>query len=754
MSAPQPVEHEPAVTGDLTTAELGRWVDRGVAIMCVSALFPTMAVAHIQLTDMHLGWLLMVAGAIVASSVLMPFYAWSDRGMRLPAVLFASAVLVGLLSWPAAWLGQPTHSGHVPWLWISLIVATAATAIVLGYRVGLVYLALCAASYFYVRTTPSGGDVGWLIAAQDTLLAVAQPAALLASLHYARRAVADLDASRARTHTERAEAAVKEALVAERARLDAIVHDEVMTTLVAAARSTGRHERPVVDQARTALGSLADAESEAGISAPLTPEQFEWLLADVVASVAPTATFTATTSPTLGVLPQDAVSALARATREACLNASRHAHASSIRVELTGRLQGGCPRVSVAVSDDGVGFDPAAVASERLGIRLSLRERMRVVGGTVDLQSAPGRGTRVDLEWSGGPAKPLAARPARRVDFWEHPIFAEQAVAPYAYSVGALMTVYTLIGWLWLNRYSQPELAATALVAVGIATAVGLSRLGARMSLARVLLIAGLALATTVLTLLALPAGPWASHALWFPGAVALLLVIVRAGDQPQVAWISACLYGIAVLLAAAVTDEEFVAALGTALTPLMWVGVLEFFIDWLARVHGQLVDSEVSAEQSATANATAFSKLVLREVWLADLRGHVGALLEKLADETVPLTDDDRELCLVTEGTLRDNIKAHNLTSPSVAEVIVAARRRGVQVTLVDNRGSTLPDHVRRATLRHLEAVVRTMSSGRLVARTAPEGYDEAVTIVAADMDGAPTMTTIDNDGKIVVRT
>ena len=49
--------------------------------------------------------------------------------------------------------------------------------------------------------------------------------------------------------------------------------------------------------------------------------------------------------------------------------------------------------VRIEVADDGVGFDPASV---REGVGLSgVRERVAALGGSLELESAPGRGTSV-----------------------------------------------------------------------------------------------------------------------------------------------------------------------------------------------------------------------------------------------------------------------------------------------------------------------------------------------------------------------
>ena len=53
--------------------------------------------------------------------------------------------------------------------------------------------------------------------------------------------------------------------------------------------------------------------------------------------------------------------------------------------------------VDVFVRDRGRGFDPAAIAEDRYGVRNSIIDRMDRHGGTADVRSTPGEGTEVRL---------------------------------------------------------------------------------------------------------------------------------------------------------------------------------------------------------------------------------------------------------------------------------------------------------------------------------------------------------------------
>ncbi len=82
---------------------------------------------------------------------------------------------------------------------------------------------------------------------------------------------------------------------------------------------------------------------------------------------------------------------LFRVAQEALRNVDRHARARAVEVRLQG-LDGG---LQLAVQDDGVGFDPAAVRERRSLGHASMRERVHLAGGELDIESAPGQGTTI-----------------------------------------------------------------------------------------------------------------------------------------------------------------------------------------------------------------------------------------------------------------------------------------------------------------------------------------------------------------------
>ena len=87
---------------------------------------------------------------------------------------------------------------------------------------------------------------------------------------------------------------------------------------------------------------------------------------------------------------------LYRVAQEGLTNVQKHAQASHVKVELYFEEQ----QASLLLSDDGCGFDPIALAHKTPGIEIGyglqgIQERLELVGGSLQVESKPGEGTRL-----------------------------------------------------------------------------------------------------------------------------------------------------------------------------------------------------------------------------------------------------------------------------------------------------------------------------------------------------------------------
>ncbi|MDE3040914.1 MAG: sensor histidine kinase [Nitrospirota bacterium] len=95
-----------------------------------------------------------------------------------------------------------------------------------------------------------------------------------------------------------------------------------------------------------------------------------------------------------GVVPQEIATCLYRVAQESLNNVARHAQASRVDVELT-RSQSW---LTVTITDDGVGFASEQAQNGRHGLGLlSMKERVALVHGALQIISAVGMGTKVQV---------------------------------------------------------------------------------------------------------------------------------------------------------------------------------------------------------------------------------------------------------------------------------------------------------------------------------------------------------------------
>ena len=220
-------------------------------------------------------------------------------------------------------------------------------------------------------------------------------------------------ARRVNRERERREDLLRKALDAsdlERRRIAADLHDGVVQDLVGvsysvaavAARTAGEGQTETADalrasservrQAVTGLRSLLvdiypPNLARAGLSAALT-DLVERLPGDMGAQ--------ARIGDDLE-LSEDEQQNLYRVAREALINVVKHSRATVVELSLTRQGR----HVTLSIVDNGVGFDPAAIAAGHVGLSL-LADLAAGADATLSVESAPGRGVALTYEFEAG----------------------------------------------------------------------------------------------------------------------------------------------------------------------------------------------------------------------------------------------------------------------------------------------------------------------------------------------------------------
>lgn len=192
----------------------------------------------------------------------------------------------------------------------------------------------------------------------------------------------------------------------ERRSLAAIVHDDILQSVIGAVYKLEAAVDDLPPEARPQLGQaiavLRSAVDEArGVISDLRPPALEGLglpaalrtLADRAGSLGP-ARVGVEIDDGLDVDP-GAAAAVYKIAREAITNAQRHAAARHVWVSLRGTSVEGGRYASLVVRDDGVGFEAERRLDEgHYGLTL-MDEQAAFAGGSLELRSHPGAGTTV-----------------------------------------------------------------------------------------------------------------------------------------------------------------------------------------------------------------------------------------------------------------------------------------------------------------------------------------------------------------------
>jgi signal transduction histidine kinase/DNA-binding NarL/FixJ family response regulator len=213
-----------------------------------------------------------------------------------------------------------------------------------------------------------------------------------------------------RTLAERARLTSEAAQLQERARLARELHDTLGQSLAgialqlenaeelladspdasrAAIQSARQLARSTLEEARRSVWDLQSSSLEAGDLRSALEREASTLRTEGISAALETS------GRITGELDPRSEHALLRIVQEALNNVRKHANAETV----TMRLECGPKEVRLSVVDDGLGFDPeepTGVLSASGGFGLtSMQERARLVGGRVEVRSAPEVGTAV-----------------------------------------------------------------------------------------------------------------------------------------------------------------------------------------------------------------------------------------------------------------------------------------------------------------------------------------------------------------------
>ncbi|WP_315216404.1 ATP-binding protein [Actinomyces dentalis] len=528
-----------------------------------------------------------------------------------------------------------------------------------------------------------------------------------------------------------------------RRRADNFIHDRILSVLkVIPTESTETAQLRA--GAREALADLDTAAAEPDESSARSSELLAALTRRLRAIGGDDVVISDSITKDLN-LPQETAQALIDAAAEALRNSLTHAAGPDRGpIARTAALRSDADGVTITVSDDGRGFDPEHTGASRYGVSGSIITRMRDAQGQALIDSSPGAGTTVTLSWN--PRTTTATTGASPLSL------ASCLETPRARAiVVCVFVLYTLVTLLEMRVDSYRRLAPViaGLLAIGLAALALLKRWPAhRMPARAAALVAAITGGANVLVLFQIDSAGWPGYTSWCIGAGTTLCCGLIARERPRQAWAGLILIVVVIGVWTLSTGRNpiIILTLGAGqLFPLViWYLTARLSVDITART---AASEAAGAEIAAQRRAHRESEALMRQA-MVSVRRRVEPLLTAIA-EGAPITAGMRARARMLEAELRDERRAPFFTGTRVIESARAARIRGIDVILLDDRGTSggLTDDAREAIINRAARALDDARKGQVVIRLLPPRQRPRLLSIVTDND----ILTLDADGALI---
>jgi len=527
-----------------------------------------------------------------------------------------------------------------------------------------------------------------------------------------------------------------------RRRADNFIHDHILSVLkTVPATSAGVAQLRA--GAREALADLDTAAAE-----PSEPVRSSELLAALTRRLRAIGGDDVVISDSITQdleMPREVAQALIDAAAEALRNSLTHAaDPEQDPITRTATLRSDADGVTITVSDDGRGFDPEHATISRYGISGSIIARMHDVAGEARIDSSPGVGTTVTLSWSArATTTTTSASPLSLASCLE--TSEAQTIVVCIFILYILTTLIEVRAGSY--RHLAPVIAG--LLAMGLAALALLKRWPAhRMPGRAAALVAATAGGANVLVVFQIDFTGWPGYTSWCIGAGTTLCCGLIARERPRQAWAGLVLIltviGIWTLSTGRNPVNIFALGSGQFSTLLIWHLTARISIGITART---AASEAAGAEITAQRRAHRESETLMRQA-MTTVRQRVEPLLTAIT-EGAPITAGMRTRARMLEAELRDERRAPFFTGTRVIESARAARTRGIDVILLDDRGTSggLTDDTQKAIINQAARALDDARQGQVVIRLLPPRQRPRLLSIVTDNN----ILTLDADGVLV---
>ena len=217
-------------------------------------------------------------------------------------------------------------------------------------------------------------------------------------------------------------------------------------------------------------------------------------------------------------------------------------------------------------------------------------------------------------------------------------------------------------------------------------------------------------------------------YATWYVAAIGTLMTITATRKRPQLALLGVAVLVIHSVIWAGIGELGGLGVIGS----VVWVVAAAVLSRALVKASRDTRQYSRAEREASGWHAAQEAHLYERQVRLTQTMRLAMPMLRRISESNGQLTADEQQECRFLEAAIRDEIRGRRLLNHAVREQVMAARRRGASVTLldeggIDDLGGVALDDV----LGTLALALEQTGADKIIVRTAADSATVAVTVV-----------------------
>jgi signal transduction histidine kinase len=376
---------------------LERQIRRVLSVVLVLSLIELAANAISQSSQLNIlstAWLALLTLTTIATFLS----SWFTAGVNYLFTIHGLIAGASLIAWPLMLSEMGSfEQGMKPWIWWTLGIGILSFGLFVNWWLGAIYLLGASIGWLLLTISQFGGDAQLVSGVQDAVYLFLFGGSVIGMINLVRRGAIRADQANSFAIESAIEQARIDAVERERQRLDALIHDRVLNTLLLSGKAeTSAERKSAAKLAENAILSLQEALVEPRSTPSVTPLGLFRALRKAALQLLPVIEVRTMGGGSEEISAEKA-QAITQATLQVIDNAARHSNATSYELLMDSPVTGA---IEIVVRDNGSGFRLDKLPKDRIGLRTSVIARMEAIGGYAKISSSGEAGTEIKLGWS------------------------------------------------------------------------------------------------------------------------------------------------------------------------------------------------------------------------------------------------------------------------------------------------------------------------------------------------------------------